>query len=141
VLDRLLVHLEDRQRLAIVDPGRKRVLVEEQAELGLALPELDLRLLLAGDVEHEAVPILRRTLLVEDDHRLVVDPDSAAVLRDQPVLRGELAPALSGVGPPGAHPVVVVRVKAALPAALLPPFGRLVSDQAGNLGADIEAGQ
>ena len=70
----------------------RRLELVDRAELGglLALGlerafELG-RAVLLGEVDPHALPELRLALLVADQHRLVVDPYDAAVLRDHPVL-------------------------------------------------------
>ncbi len=86
LLDRLAdeVHRPVGVQLAAEDDARH--IRDERAELLLTLHHRFLGVLALGDVEEEALHVLRRAVLVVHEEREVLDPDDASVTRDAAVL-------------------------------------------------------
>ena len=75
------------------------------------LAQLRLRLALRCDVEQVALQVERPSVVVEDDHTLIANPDDVAVAIDQPVLEtqrivGPMRPRMCSQ-----HPLAVIRVQ------------------------------
>ena len=101
------VDVEQPRRLALLVPELDRVpepLVKERAvrEAGervveRLLPQLQLCLALACDVEEVALEVERLSVVVEDDDTLVPEPDDSAVTGDEPVLDAQRLVRLVGL--------------------------------------------
>ena len=126
VVDRLEVvevDVEQTGRLALLMPELDRVteaLVEEGAvgEAGQRvveglLPQLQLGLALARDVEEVALQVERLPVVVEDDDPFVAKPDDSAAAGDQAVLDAERLVRLMRVRMGGEHALAVVLVEQA----------------------------
>ncbi len=87
-----------------------RVLDDEAVHL-LALAQRLLGLLAGRHVDQVALEEERAVLVVPYGHRVIVDPDGAAVLADQPVLAGERLAGRVDARSLGEHPVAIVGVQ------------------------------
>jgi len=77
----------------------------------LRVQELTLELLPLGDVDEVALDQLRVARLLEDRHRLVVDPDHAPVRPDHAVVAAEGAQVLAALPHRREHRLAVVRME------------------------------
>ncbi len=90
---------------------------------------------LLGHVDEDAEPVARAPVLIEDQRRLIVDPDGAPVLRDDAVGAG----GGSVDRRLGLQDRAIVRVDDAGPkAGLRVPLGRGVAEHRLHLGADVD---
>src|SRR3954471_8264696 len=126
VVDRLEVvevDVEQTGRLALLMPELDRVaeaLVEEgpvgeagQRVVEGLLPQLQLGLALACDVEEVALQVERLPVVVENDDAFVAEPDDSAAAGDQAVLDAERLVRLVRVRVGGEHSLAVVLVEQA----------------------------
>ncbi len=141
VFDGLLVDFKNGQRLLVVDKCWKRILVEEQTEIGLALTELLLHLFDLGDIQEEAVPVLGTAGIVIDDHAFIVDPDNLAVSGEQTVIGAERLERAICFRNSRFQTGAILRVHERNPRVRRNNLIRTVSGQFRDLGADIGKGR